>query len=104
MDASGSPGTPSEEEIRRQIAMDKAIRELDAHISNAQRNNREWLEYNPDVIAYLCGGEAPQAGYMMYKSIRLCMPGMAEEIARREKLTIDEIWYVEDGKLYREQK
>lgn len=74
--------------------------ELEANVAYCLAAKIDWLECEKELIAHLCGGKFPDAGYMIYKNVRLCLPGTSEDIARRERMPVwDILW--KDGDSYR---
>lgn len=90
----------SESDIKSRIEMQKNLMQLDTQVQSCIAIDRHWLEYDPKVIAHLCGGDLPEAGYMIYKNIRLVVPGSLPDIIKREKVNIDDYVYVQDGELF----
>lgn len=86
---------PEERDKRHAIAV--KIIELDANVQYCHAAKIEWLEVDPDLLAHFSGGELPAAGYIIYKNVRLCLKGAAEEIAHRERLTVHEVLYKDEN-------
>lgn len=73
---------------------------LNANIDKCHAAGIEWLEVPDSIIKMFCKGEIPETGYMIYKNVKLCLAGKAEDVARREKLTCHEVLFPgEAGKM-----
>lgn len=87
-----------------QVAQDRLklaadLTSLDTNVAYCLNAGIEWLETTEELIAHLCGGKFPEAGYMIYKNVRLCRPGTAEAIAKKERLTIEQIMFPKNGQM-----
>jgi hypothetical protein len=98
--------TPSAETLADRIKLNEELMALDGNVAIALAALKEsgatdgaWLECDERLIAHLCGGKFPHNGYMIYKNVRLCKAGMAEEIAKTERLTIEQIMFPKDGEM-----
>lgn len=88
---------PSEEQSREHQRIATKLVELESAIVYAQQAKVEWLEVEPEILKHFCKGELPKVGYFIYKNIKLCLEGTAEEIAKRDRLTCDQIIYPKEG-------
>lgn len=77
------------------------VSELETNVQYCLSAGIEWLEVEEALLAGLCKGKVPGPGYMVYKNVKLCLPGTAETIARRESLTVHEILFKDDNFKYR---
>lgn len=98
--------TPSAETLADRIKLNEELMALDGNVAIALATLKEsgandgaWLECDERLIAHLCGGKFPHNGYMIYKNVRLCKAGMAEEIAKTERLTIEQIMFPKNGEM-----
>ncbi len=86
---------PEEREARHQAAV--KIIELDANVTYCTAAGVDWLEVDKDLLMHLNGGDMPEAGYYIYKNVKLCLEGQAESIAARDKLNIHEVLFKDEG-------
>lgn len=82
------------------MALDGNVAIALASLKRSGAKDGSWLECDERLIAHLCGGKFPDEGYMIYKNVRLCKPGTAEEIAKKGKMTIEQILFPKDGEIY----
>jgi hypothetical protein len=75
--------------------------ELETNIQFCLQAGIEWFEVDVELIRAICNGKFPDAGYMIYKNVKLCPTGKSEEIAKREQLTVHEILFKDDKLNYR---
>jgi hypothetical protein len=71
---------------------------LDGQIDYAKAGGFEWLEVEDAVLRSFCKGELPESGYFIYKDIRLCLTGQAEDLAKRDGMDIHAIVFKEEAK------
>lgn len=90
----------SEEALADRMKLSQNLMELDGNIQICLSSGIHWLECDEKLIAHLCGGKFPEAQYMIYKNVRLCKPGAAEDIAKKEKLTIEQIMFPKNGEMF----
>ncbi len=90
----------SEQEMANRIKLNQQLMELDGNVTMCRNAKIEWLECDDALIAHLCGGKFPAEGYMIYKNIRLCSEGGAEAIAKKERLTIEQIMFPKGGEMF----
>jgi len=61
---------------------------LEAEVERAKIMGADWLEVDEAVLRYFNKGNMPGAGYILYKGVKLCLAGAAEELARRDNLDV----------------
>ena len=95
------PLVMSDEEANRRLKFAAEKNELEMNVQHCQTAGIQWLETNKDIITFLCNGKFPDAGYMIYKNIRLCLPGTAQGLAKKEKIDFQGTMFIDkDGKAY----
>jgi hypothetical protein len=78
---------PTKEEIhQRQMGLAEMLTRLETQVQHAKLGGFQWLEVDRDVLIYMNKGSEPKPGYVIYKDIRLCLEGGADEIMKREGL------------------
>ncbi len=90
----------SQQAMADRIKLNQQLMELDGNVTICLNSGIQWLECEEALIKHLCGGKFPEAGYMIYKNIRLCKEGAAEGIAKKERLTIDQIMFPKNGEMF----
>lgn len=88
---------PSPEQAEAYLRLATKLTELESAIVYCQQAKIEWMEVEPEILKHFCKGELPKAGYYIYRNIKLCLAGTAEEIAKRDRLTCDQIIYPKEG-------
>jgi hypothetical protein len=84
-----APKAPTKEEIhQRQLSLAEMLLRLETQVQHAKLGGFQWLEVDRDVLLHFNKGQEPKAGYIIYKDVRLCLPGGAEEIIKREDLDV----------------
>jgi hypothetical protein len=71
--------------------------ELETQVARAQAGGYEWLEVEKPVLLHFTKGQMPGSGYLIYKNIRLCLEGTAEELAKRDGLDVHAIVFKEEA-------
>ncbi len=90
----------SEQALADRIKLNQQLMELDGNVTMCLNSNIQWLEVEENLITHICGGKFPEAGYIIYKNIRLCKSGAAEAIAKKERLTIEQIMFPRNGEMF----
>jgi len=93
-DVVGKQETKASHEERMAIA--EKIIQLDAAVAYAQATKSDWIEVDEAVLKHFYGGKIHPVGYYIYKNIRLCLAGQAEDLARRDGLNCHEIVFPKD--------
>lgn len=73
------------------------IMELEANVNYCLAAKIEWLEVSEDLLKHFSQGQLPECGYHIYKNIRLCLKGAAEDIARKEQMNCHEVMFPDEG-------
>lgn len=81
----------------RALKIAAEMQDLEAQVQYCAHANIDWLEVSDDLLMHFSGGKLPEAGYFIYKNVRLCRTGTAEDIAQREKLPMHAILYPHEG-------
>lgn len=90
-------GKATQEQSEAYLKLATKLTELESAIVYAQQSKVEWMEVEPEILTHFCHGEIPKSGYYIYKNIKLCLAGTADEIAKRDRLTCDQIIYPKEG-------
>jgi len=73
------------------------LHQLETNVQFCKNAGSDWLEVPEDVLKYFCKGKLPEAGYYIYKDIKLCLRDMSEIIAERERLDCHQIMFPDEG-------
>ena len=71
---------------------------LEAKVQLAKLGKFQWLEVDEEILKHFLQNKYPGPGYFIYKDIRLCLPGMAEEIADREDIDVHAVLFKDEAK------
>ena len=71
--------------------------ELEGNVTFCKNAGIEWLEVSEELLKSFCQGKLPQAGYFIYKDVKLCLKGTAEQIAQRDALNCHQVLFPDEG-------
>lgn len=89
--------TPNGAQTEEHLRVAAKLTQLETAIVYAQQAKIEWLEVEPEILKHFCRGQLPESGYYIYKNVKLCLEGKAEEIARQEGLSCHEVLFPKEG-------
>ncbi len=90
-------GRPSADMKQKHLELAAKLTELESAITYAKASGIEWLEVDEDVLLRFGKGVMPEAGYVIYKDVRLCLKDTAELIAKKEQINCHEILFPTEG-------
>ena len=64
--------------------------EFENRIARAQLNGEAWVETTPNILQLFNRNGLNGAKYFVYKGVKVCLQGEAEQIEKDEALTIEE--------------
>jgi len=74
----------SEEEVKKEVKRENEIENFETKIAIAARNGQKWMEVPKNILVNLCRGEYPKSGYIIWKNVKVCEMGRAEELAKKD--------------------
>lgn len=89
--------TVSSAQSEEHLRVAAKLTQLESAIVYAQQAKIEWVEVEEDILKYFNKGALPECGYFIYKNIKLCLQGTAEDIARRDGLSCHEVIFPKES-------
>lgn len=62
----------------------ETLQDLEWKVDAALKSGEEWVETSDDNIKYHCRGDVGSSGYFVYKGIKVCAFGRAQELAAKD--------------------
>lgn len=90
----------TKEQVDSKMQLAVKLMNLEHQVTAATLSKCEWLEVDEDVITHFTQGKFPEARYVIYKNIRLCLENESDEIARKENMTVFQTLHKEDAKQF----
>lgn len=89
--------TPSAKQTEEHLKLAAKLTQLETAVIYATQAKIEWLEVEEDILKHFSGGKLPDAGYVIYKNIKMCLANQAEELAKRDALTCHQVMFPKDS-------
>jgi len=90
-------GVKSKEQEMKEVEMFNKLKKLDYAVEYACSKKIEWLEVDQDILEHFYKGPVPEVGYYIYKTVKLCLKGRAEALAKRDNLSCHEILFPKES-------
>jgi hypothetical protein len=88
--------TETEDNYAERMKIAEKIVQLDAAVAYATATKAEWIEVDEAVLKHFYKGTIHPVGYYIYKNIKLCLAGKAEDLAKRDGLSCHEVVFPKD--------
>lgn len=90
-------GQISVEKTEEHLRLSAKLMQLETAAIYANQAKIDWLEVEEDILKHFCNGNIPEAGYFIYKNVKLCLKDTAQSLAKRDNLSCHEILFPKES-------